>query len=307
MLFRSLDEGYAVGFIDPAVLDKARIRLIIKSRGNEPPHSAEEISIVPFPDVPLNPDERLLIERAPYDALNCRIRETGDAALIRQYLKDNPRLDPKQVNQFSRLADSIKRGDQQGEREEGTQLATGFTQASSLPRGNQANPFSNIVSGPLDDANSLSSVGKSGGEDSLQSNSSLGGVERANEFSNVVLGPLDSASNSQLLARNIKLSPTLAARINGIKIKIGEIVLYDGKSISIGRGPASDVRILGDTRISESHCLISNKGGKLFITDQSSTNGTWVNNERLKETEEKELSSGDFIGLAGQAFTIKFS
>jgi len=72
-------------------------------------------------------------------------------------------------------------------------------------------------------------------------------------------------------------------RIDGSTVEQWEIT---DKPLTIGRAEPADVRVKDD-RISRQHCTVALKGGKYFVTDLKSTNGTWVNNERVTEVELK--------------------
>lgn len=72
--------------------------------------------------------------------------------------------------------------------------------------------------------------------------------------------------------------------------------LGDSKELIIGRSETCDL-VLTDSKVSRRHARFFQRGGKYFIEDLGSTNGTYVNNERI--TGVKELQSTDtlFIGL----------
>jgi pSer/pThr/pTyr-binding forkhead associated (FHA) protein len=71
------------------------------------------------------------------------------------------------------------------------------------------------------------------------------------------------------------------------------------KPLIFGRGEQSDVR-LKDERVSRQHFVVSCKSGVYFIQDLKSTNGTWVNAERVTEV---ELRPNDRI-RAGQTVLV---
>ena len=63
--------------------------------------------------------------------------------------------------------------------------------------------------------------------------------------------------------------------------RAGELIaLEDNQTIIIGRGSESTFRIQ-DPSISRRHCQIANTPRGLLIADLQSSNGTYVNNERL--------------------------
>ena len=70
-----------------------------------------------------------------------------------------------------------------------------------------------------------------------------------------------------------------------------------GRTVVMGRGNASSVR-LDLPSVSVSHCIISSFEGRFFLIDDSS-NGTWVNNERVPRGLPVPLRGGDVLSLCG--------
>jgi len=56
--------------------------------------------------------------------------------------------------------------------------------------------------------------------------------------------------------------------------------IVEGRRYMCGKGAESDLIIANDS-VSRSHAEIEAQGGDVFISDQNSTNGTWINGERL--------------------------
>jgi hypothetical protein len=67
-------------------------------------------------------------------------------------------------------------------------------------------------------------------------------------------------------------------------------------SLHLGRGPDSDSRFT-DVRVSGSHCRVYAESGRLTITDNGSTNGTFINERQLAPDELRDLFPGDVIRL----------
>lgn len=65
--------------------------------------------------------------------------------------------------------------------------------------------------------------------------------------------------------------------------------------LTVGRGLNNDV-ILEDTRVSRHHAELRYKTRRFWVSDLGSTNGTFVNGERVTE---QALRSGDTISLGG--------
>lgn len=86
-------------------------------------------------------------------------------------------------------------------------------------------------------------------------------------------------------------------RIDGSSVEQWEIT---SKPLTIGRGEQADVRIK-DERISRQHCQVEPRGASFYVVDLQSTNGTWLNNERITE---KELKPNDKIRLGQTVITF---
>ncbi len=72
------------------------------------------------------------------------------------------------------------------------------------------------------------------------------------------------------------------------------IMLQSDTATVIGRRPDCDIRV-PLMQISRKHCCISSNLDMTTINDLGSSNGTFVNNSRIKET--TTLSSGDKISI----------
>lgn len=65
-----------------------------------------------------------------------------------------------------------------------------------------------------------------------------------------------------------------------------------GSSASIGREPSCDVRLDDDPAVSRHHAMIYTQDGEVVLRDVGSSNGTFVNGERISE---KVLHDGDTV------------
>lgn len=74
----------------------------------------------------------------------------------------------------------------------------------------------------------------------------------------------------------------------------GTTVLLSGKFVSIGRDPKENVLGLKDGGVSTRHCEVRPVHHGYQIVDIGSKNGTFVNDNRVKE---KVLANGDIIGF----------
>jgi predicted component of type VI protein secretion system len=104
----------------------------------------------------------------------------------------------------------------------------------------------------------------------------------------------------QLKLRDKKAGRAMAMQLKVIagteKDKGRTFDLPDIGSLHLGRSPETDSR-LSDVRVSGSHCRVYVEAGRLTITDNGSTNGTFVNERPLAPDELCDLAPGDVIRL----------
>src|SRR5262245_1193394 len=81
----------------------------------------------------------------------------------------------------------------------------------------------------------------------------------------------------------------------------GKIVPVPLAEFHIGRDPQCHLRPTNPV-ISKRHCILSVRGEQFFVRDLESTNGTYVNDERIQG--EKELLEGDLLKLGALHFRV---
>ena len=85
--------------------------------------------------------------------------------------------------------------------------------------------------------------------------------------------------------------------VNDEKINIHTLA----PSTKIGRDPAQADIIIPELIVSKFHCTIYSRDDRFYIKDEASTNGVYIDNERI---EEQELNNGDTI-LLGKKGSVK--
>ena len=70
----------------------------------------------------------------------------------------------------------------------------------------------------------------------------------------------------------------------------------DGEEWSLGRSDGCDITI-DDTKASRKHCIITKSENQFFITDLGSSNGTYLNQKKMKANKIAPLNSGDQIAI----------
>jgi hypothetical protein len=71
--------------------------------------------------------------------------------------------------------------------------------------------------------------------------------------------------------------------------------------LTLGRGLNNDI-ILEDTRVSRHHAQLRYRTRRFWVTDLNSTNGTYINGERISEA---DLCHGDVLSLGGLELTFR--
>jgi len=77
----------------------------------------------------------------------------------------------------------------------------------------------------------------------------------------------------------------------------GRVVNLPMETTTIGRLPFNDV-VIDDSSVSRQHAAVRGDSEGYWVHDQDSSNGTFVNGERLG-TERRQLSDKDDISLGG--------
>ncbi len=105
------------------------------------------------------------------------------------------------------------------------------------------------------------------------------------------------------------LSPDEAAHVEGLSgyaivVEKGprqgmSFLLKDGNT-TVGRHPDSDI-FLNDVTVSRHHCRFFTSGDELSVEDSGSTNGTYVNDERVDSA---NLEAGDEVLIGRFHFVI---
>jgi pSer/pThr/pTyr-binding forkhead associated (FHA) protein len=78
----------------------------------------------------------------------------------------------------------------------------------------------------------------------------------------------------------------VSGRLSGTRIPVG------GQTVSVGKGPAT-LQIDDDPTVSTRHAEIRAERGGIVVADLGSTNGTFVNNQRVQGV--MALSDGDLV------------
>jgi hypothetical protein len=77
-----------------------------------------------------------------------------------------------------------------------------------------------------------------------------------------------------------------------------------GAATTIGRDAACQIILSGDSRVSRRHALLWAQGDSLYVRDENSSNGTFVNGRQLTPNEATLLRLGDKLGVGETLFLV---
>lgn len=79
----------------------------------------------------------------------------------------------------------------------------------------------------------------------------------------------------------------------------GQVFKINKAGLTIGRGTHNDV-VLPDSFASQEHAKLFHKNGEVWLEDLGSTNGTWVNGEKISAS--IQLVPGDYVKIGSISF-----
>jgi len=82
-----------------------------------------------------------------------------------------------------------------------------------------------------------------------------------------------------------------------------EISVSSSSTFTVGRSSECQLRPASQA-ISKKHCTLEVRDDKCFVTDLDSTNGTYINDERIQG--ERELHNGQILKIGPLEFQVKF-
>jgi pSer/pThr/pTyr-binding forkhead associated (FHA) protein len=97
-------------------------------------------------------------------------------------------------------------------------------------------------------------------------------------------------------------SPANGARIVGVA---GDFAIRPGAEIRVGRDPAICPVCLSEPRVSGVHATLKFEGARLWVRDETSNNGTWLDGNRLAPGQWAPVPAGARLRFGPIEFDVR--
>ncbi|MCC8070065.1 MAG: FHA domain-containing protein [Ruminococcus sp.] len=113
-------------------------------------------------------------------------------------------------------------------------------------------------------------------------------------------------SNANSMDKNVENQVNQPKIAKIVRTKDNSAMIINKQYFIIGKSSATDFTISDNKTISRSHATIIHQNNEYFISDNGSSNGTWVNNNKVEKLEKIKLNNRDIITLSSEKETFVF-
>lgn len=110
-------------------------------------------------------------------------------------------------------------------------------------------------------------------------------------------------NKTQAKIDNINADHNNTWQLNALTTALGDLSLIVDDSLSVGRGSDNDV-VLGSKEVSRNHAVLSVANAELYVKDLDSSNGTFINDERIESNKSTLVKAEDRLGFASFEFQV---
>lgn len=134
-------------------------------------------------------------------------------------------------------------------------------------------------------------------------------IDKIDEIIQLVKGIVLGSKNVIKSNADMPISETLSTPMGTVVLKYqgeyGHFVLYDKEPVyKIGKSNNCQGIISFNPTVSREHCVIEYNGNSYSIMDLNSSNGTYLNGERIYPNDKKTLIDGDVVVISNMTFKV---
>ena len=107
---------------------------------------------------------------------------------------------------------------------------------------------------------------------------------------------------SAACATHDRISIDRSMPVRLVSVSSGKSIKLDKPVVLIGRNPDCDVVLTKSRKVSRAHCLVACVNNHIVVRDLGSTNGVWINGQRVER--ESRLRLGDELAVADVLYQL---
>ncbi len=286
-------KGFAVGFIDEAKFNNARVHSILRESADGDIIDTEELTIKDFDSLGLSPQDARLIRNAPLEAMKMQILQERDPQSIRDFLQENPDIDEAFQMKLKDITQRLEEYGEQGDEDASRTMMSG--ESVSMSFGDLLPNMNDIIPGETRMGLGTDGYTIANGALGPDSDSAVMELEAPAEIADEI--------NEDAVSLDFEKIKGKGLFAQGGQEAATDFLIHENEELILGRHPDSNI-VLQDAAVSRHHCKLVLRNEELFIEDIGSANGTYVNGNQIDQNTEVQLRDQDIIRLGGEKYRI---